>query len=202
MLYSGAKIKLPVPDRDVENQVFHEDSEFFSSLGHHFSHCIFIDIDFSDRIFSGIYFYQCSFYNCSFKRYNYFTNCLFCECSGLFPKYITCPSHGSFIGWKKICSENGKPLLAKLEIPADARRTSGNSRKCRANKVKVLSITSLIGLGEDVPIGYSYYYKEQKIIYRVGETVIVDNYNDSQDIICAGGIHFFLTREEALAYNG
>ena len=40
---------------------------------------------------------------------------------------LQCPDSGSYIGYKKASG-----LVVELEIPADARRSSATSRKCRA----------------------------------------------------------------------
>ena len=42
---------------------------------------------------------------------------------------LQCPESGSYIGYKKASG-----LVVELEIPADARRSSATSRKCRASK--------------------------------------------------------------------
>ena len=49
---------------------------------------------------------------------------------------LQCPDSGSYIGYKKASG-----LVVELEIPADARRSSATSRKCRASKAKVLSLS-------------------------------------------------------------
>ena len=36
--------------------------------------------------------------------------------------------------------------------------------------------------------------------YKVGETVKVDNFDDDRRNECAPGIHFFITRQEAVNY--
>ena len=53
--------------------------------------------------------------------------------------YINCPEIGSFMAFKKL----GDGLIAKLEIPEYAKRSSATSRKCRASEVKVLEIFSI-----------------------------------------------------------
>ncbi|WP_254217998.1 pentapeptide repeat-containing protein [Burkholderia multivorans] len=98
------------------------------------------------------------------------------------------PEEGAFVGWKKL--KNG--VIAKLEIPADAKRTSTPiGRKNRAEFVRVLE---LFGAEE----GLSQY--DGKTVYRVGEIVRPDSYNDDIRLECTNGIHFFVTRAEAEAY--
>ena len=105
---------------------------------------------------------------------------------------MACPEKGSFIGWKKCCGD----LIVELEICADAKRSSSTGRKCRCDKAKVISITAPDGSPEDV--AQSDY--DFNFIYRVGEIVSVDNFDDNRWNECAPGIHFFITRQEAVDY--
>ena len=41
---------------------------------------------------------------------------------------------------------------------------------------------------------------DNSFIYRVGETVKVENFDDDRTHECAPGIHFFITRQEAVIY--
>ena len=92
------------------------------------------------------------------------------------------------------------PYIVELEIPEDAIRvSSSSSRKCRCSKAKVISITNLDGSPADVKTVYSSFDKE--FAYTVGKTVSVDNFNINWWEVCASGIHFFITRQEAVDYN-
>ncbi|QTO46369.1 pentapeptide repeat-containing protein [Burkholderia latens] len=98
------------------------------------------------------------------------------------------PEEGAFIGWKKL--KGG--VIAKLEIPADAKRNSTLvGRKNRAEFVRVLE---LFGAEEGVS------QHDGGTVYRVGEIVRPDSYNDDIRLECTNGIHFFITRAEAEAY--
>ena len=105
---------------------------------------------------------------------------------------IACPETGAFVGWKK-CRDN---TVVKLEILADAKRSSAFSRKCRCSAAKVLAIENEDGTP----------YKGDKINsqhdggfwYTIGEIVSVDNFDDDRRNECAPGIHFFITRQEAV----
>lgn len=123
---------------------------------------------------------------------------------------MTCPDTGSFIGWKKAYVkspdieslvkfnwERTTEVIVKLEIQEDARRSSAGSRKCRCDKAKVLSITSLDGIRE---YDTAYSFHDASFVYRVGETVSVDNFCTNRWNECAAGIHFFITRDEAVNY--
>ena len=106
---------------------------------------------------------------------------------------LECPETGSFIGWK-----HAGNYIVKLEIPADAKRSSGTSKKCRCDKAKVLTIENKDGTPTDVTEVHSDY--DLNFIYRIGETVIVDDFDDNRFNECAPGIHFYMDRDRAVRY--
>ena len=107
---------------------------------------------------------------------------------------IACPEKGTFTAFKKA----GKYII-ELEIPDDALRSSSTTRKCRCSKAKVISITNLDGTPSDVKSVASGY--DSKFIYTIGETVEVPNFDTNRWNECAPGIHFFITRQEAVEYG-
>ena len=106
---------------------------------------------------------------------------------------LQCPDSGSYIGYKKASG-----LVVELEIPADARRSSATSRKCRASKAKVLSITDINGNpgGDQVRSNF-----DPNFVYAIGETVEVSDFDDDRWNECSTGIHHFITRAEAVIYE-
>ena len=106
---------------------------------------------------------------------------------------IACPEKGSFIAFKK-----AKGHIVELEIPEDALRCSATTRKCRCSKAKVVSITNLDGSPSDRTTVASSY--DRSFIYTLGETVSVDNFDPDRWNECSTGIHFFITRQEAVDY--
>ena len=88
--------------------------------------------------------------------------------------------------WKK-CSND---VLVHLLIPSDARRSNATGRKCRAEFADVLEV-----VGADVGVSLH----DGKTQYKKGERVACDKWEENRFIECAGGIHFYLTREEAEA---
>ena len=106
---------------------------------------------------------------------------------------LACPEKGSFTAFKKA---NGG--IVELLIPEDAKRSSATSRKCRCNKAKVVAITDLDGNDTGITEVASGY--DPDFIYRVGETVEVEDFDDDRWNECAPGIHFFITRQEAVDY--
>ena len=106
---------------------------------------------------------------------------------------LACPSEGAFIGWKKV---EGKYLI-KIQIPEDARRCSATTRKCRCDKALVLDITSLDGNEHYDEVTNTNY---KKTIYKVGEMVYPDSFDENRWNGCSHGIHFFINKEEAINY--
>ena len=110
---------------------------------------------------------------------------------------MACPEEGSFIGFKKaVCA--GKDYIVKLEISADARRSSATSRKCRCDKAKVLEIQNLDGSKANIDVVYSAY--DPSFQYKTGQIVEEPKYDDNRFNICSKGIHFFINRQEAVDF--
>ena len=109
---------------------------------------------------------------------------------------ITCPEEGSFIGFKKARVDN-IDVIVKLLITETAKRCSATTRKCRCSEAEVLSIESLDGTKQYHEATSSF---DKSFIYKVGETVKVDNFDENRWKECSTGIHFFITREEAVRY--
>ena len=106
---------------------------------------------------------------------------------------IACPEKGTFTAFKK-----AGEYIIELEIPSDALRSSSTTRKCRCSKAKVVSITNLDGTHSDIKSVASCH--DSKFIYNLGETVEVANFDTNRWNECAPGIHFFITRQEAIDY--
>ena len=106
---------------------------------------------------------------------------------------MACPEEGSFIGYKK-----ANDCIVKLLILEDAKRSSATTAKCRCSKAKVLEIREIQTdkLLDSVPSDY-----DRDFVYKVGEVVSVDNFDDNRWSECSTGIHFFVSRENALSYE-
>jgi hypothetical protein len=101
----------------------------------------------------------------------------------LLPQRTILPD-GDLIGWKKL--QGG--TICKLQIPLTAKRVGGLiGRKCRAEYAVVLE-----GEGEGLHNGH---------VYKVGDTVKPDKYDPNPLVECSNGIHFFISKQEAMDYN-
>ena len=107
------------------------------------------------------------------------------DCRGL-EQFVVAPQVGQFIGFKKV---NG--VIVTLMIPADAKRVNAyGSRKCRAEFAYVLDHQ-----GELLGKAYGGFQ------YPLSGLVTPDSYDPDPRVECSHGIHFFITRQEAVEYE-
>lgn len=170
-------------------------------------------------------FVHCKFNDCDFVNANLadatFNDCL---CNTRTTGFqLVCPEKGEYIAFKKaiifVHNKTGKNVtsdvlkkkclcdiqrvfvIVELKIPADALRSSATTRKCRASKAKVLSITSFDGK-KRYKKALSAYRAANNFVYEVGKTVVPANgFERNRWVECASGIHHFITRDEAVAFD-
>ena len=111
----------------------------------------------------------------------------------LVEKQLSITTPDTKIVYKK-CNEG----VVVLELPANAARSNATGRKCRAEYAIVLSLPEV--KGKEIEEAHSLY--DPSFVYRKGETVHpLTPWCEDRWQECASGIHFFLTREEAEAFN-
>lgn len=108
---------------------------------------------------------------------------------------LQCPSDGAFVGWKKVNN-----ILIKLEILADAKRSSATTKKCRCDKAKVLGFYDTLGT-EELDITELVNDKYEKCKYVKGEMVYPDSFDEDRWNECSHGIHFFINKQDAIDYK-
>jgi hypothetical protein len=106
---------------------------------------------------------------------------------------MPCPETGPFVAYKKCFDFR----IVQLLVPDDARRCSATNRACRCDKAKVLSIKSV---DESQSFTEARSYVDENFIYRVGEVARVTDFNPDRWMESTTGIHFWMTREEAVNY--
>ena len=111
---------------------------------------------------------------------------------------------GDIIGWKKayVADMPPTPVIVKLLIPSDAKRSNSTGRKCRASTARVLDLQDLQDRqGNSLPPDTTAYSSfDPDFTYKKGETVHVEDFDTNRWNECAPGIHFFITRIEAVKY--
>lgn len=175
-----------------------------------FMRCSFYDVDFTHCDFRQ----DCRFINCIFDACSFpgtivetpmetFSSSEFCECRDIPPIPMACPETGAFIGYKKgvavDCKGGFTSVIITLLIPEEAARSSATGRKCRCRFAKVMSIEE-IGSAHNVSFDEARSMFDRDFIYRTGETVRPDNWDENRWDMCSHGIHFFMSRQEAIDY--
>ena len=183
-----------------------------------FTHTKFINCTFKNCVLNGATFSECSFIRTTFdgnkgKYSSSFVNCDFEDLKeinephdGLISSVVpmACPSTGGFIGWKAAYKSgpNGPDYcIVKLYIPADAKRSSAGGHKCRCSRAKVLGFYDFAGekLPDDTYVMSmhvsTFRYEVGKYVKPIGSPFCEDRFEE-----CAPGIHFFISKEEAIRY--
>ena len=170
--------------------------------------------DFGNASLVGAYLPRSNLTRADFQGANlcwaHLCSCVFCDtdlrdcnfmCSNLYgSEYVPyiplqCPSDGAFVGWKKVNN-----VLIKLEIPADAKRSSATTKKCRCDKAKVLGFYDSLG-SKELDITELVNDKFEKCKYVKGEMVYPDFFDENRWNECSHGIHFFVNKQDAINYN-
>jgi hypothetical protein len=101
---------------------------------------------------------------------------------------------GAIVGWKKL--RDG--VVAKLRIPEEAKRSHAFGRKCRA---EFAVVEEMFAQGKSHK-GAAYSQYDSSFEYKAGATVKpTEAFSEDWMQECASGIHFFITHEEAEAYE-
>ena len=112
---------------------------------------------------------------------------------------LACPEIGAFIGWKKArIMHNRSECIVKLEISEDAMRSSATGQKCRCPKATVLEVQALEGnVLDQVAVSD----RDSDFQYIPGTVVSVPDFDENRWNECSTGIHFYITREEAVRHE-
>ncbi len=170
-----------------------------------FEHCKFQHVFFNDSSLVGASFFAADLRSASFSNVDVdrvdFTNSILIGTVLEEVRYTNrtvnynnvCPVGVYFYGYKK-CFNN---RLVKLLIPKDAKCSSATSRACRCDRAKVIAITNLDGSGAYRDASS---YVDDGFIYKLGEMIYVEDYDDDVWRESTTGIHFWVTETEALSY--
>ena len=106
---------------------------------------------------------------------------------------LHCPEEGAFVGYKKCIGDR----IVQLLIPADAKRTSATLPTCRCSKAKVLCIKNF---EETKEFEEAWSMVDENFVYRKGQWVEVLDFNEDRWMDSTTGIHFWMSRREAMGY--
>ncbi len=160
------------------------------------------DADFTNAVLESADLRGCDMCNADIRGADMTSSALYkADLSGLITDentinfHMKCPEKGAFIGWK-VCF--GRKVVMLL-VPEDAQRVQGTRREIRVDKAKVLTIKS-VDLKESYTEAHA--YVDENFIYKKGEMVYAVGFDPDRFTDSAGGIHIWLSREEAVAYLG
>ena len=216
--FDGAVLKMCIFDKCI----FGDNIRFVNTC---FKSCNFFDSDININLEMADII-DCGFDSINFGDKDIFSSNIlnngntFTDCNNIPYIPMSCPSEGSFIGWKKIRFKSAKiecktlnidqtvyeTVLVKLKIPASAKRSSALSRKCRCSKAKVIGIYNLDGTitkmksVTNITRINDLINREQKTEYKVGEYVYPDSFDENRWNECSNGIHFFMDIHDAIRY--
>ena len=185
----------------------HINSSFYDGS---FINCKFINCVFEDRTeLNVVLMPNCVFDHCQFKGHPTVaaSNRLsFIDCEN--PPYVpmACPTEGKFKAYKCAVAtlerdaRYKKLCIVHICIPFDAKRSSAFGRKCRANRALIMGIEGLSGEKLDPSEYYIVSLFDNDYIYRVGDVIAIDDFDEDRWKECAPGFHFFMTKEEARDY--
>lgn len=106
---------------------------------------------------------------------------------------MRCPEKGAFVAYKKCVYDR----IVQLLVPVDAKRSSATGPTCRCDKAKVLTIKSFDGTKE---FDEAWSLVDENFVYRKGEWVHANAFTEDRWKDSTYGIHFWMTREEAMGY--
>lgn len=161
----------------------------------YYSNLLYAELSYANLSCANLYYadlYCANLLDANFSCANLYCANLRCAKNVPFISYA-CPDFGMFIGYKKASG-----YIVEIEIPEDANRLSATSIKCRCNKAKVLRILNFDRTVAEVTEVKSSY--DSKFIYKVGDIVSVDNFDEDRWNECSTGIHFFINFKDAVDY--
>src|SRR5574344_924290 len=162
-------------------------------IGANFRDADFIGANFCDANFCDANFYGANFCDADFIGANNINEVISFANIANTELCMQCPEEGSFIGFKKAAGG-----IVKLRVTESAKRYSATTHKCRCSEAEVLEIQNMDGTKSERTSVSSKY--DRNFIYSVGEIVSVPDFDDDRWNECARGIHFFMSRQEAVNY--
>lgn len=115
------------------------------------------------------------------------------------PKGRECvlPLEGEFIAWKACKTSEGENVYVRLIVPKEARRITpfDNMFKYKA-RIDYAIVNQIIDKdGKEYKEASSFVFRGKRLIYKIGETVRADGFNDKLRDGCGAGINVHLHKD-------
>lgn len=124
------------------------------------------------------------------------TNIITAEFDNAVGIYPVCPTKGVFTAWTIGDDFKGNDCLVEVVIPVWAQRSSGTTRKCRAEALYIESIKRL--KDNYNPFGVSLRFRDY--ILSQNEFVRDDDYEVDRFKVSSTDLYFWISKEEAFAH--
>lgn len=121
------------------------------------------------------------------------TNIITAEFDNTIGIYPVCPTEGSFIGWTIGEDEEGNDCLVEVSIPAWVQRSSGTTRKCRAEMLFIESIERLKDGHEPTEVTLKF---RDCILKDIADDT---DFEIDRFKVSSTDLYFWISKEEALA---
>ena len=110
--------------------------------------------------------------------------------------YPVCPTEGEFTGWTIGEDFEGNDCLVEVSIPTWAQRSSGTTRKCRAELLYIELIERLKDGYDPIEVTL----KNRDYILTEKEIAQDDDYETDRFKTSSTDLYFWISKEEALAH--
>lgn len=128
------------------------------------------------------------------------TNIITAEFDNTVGIYPVCPDTGVFTAWTIGEDEEGNEYLVEILLPWSALRSSGTTRRCRANAMHINGITPIGESLEDDECPDSVKLKNRDFKLSLGETSTDENFEVDRFKVSSTDLYFWISEEEALAH--
>ena len=110
--------------------------------------------------------------------------------------YPVCPTEGEFTGWTIGEDFKGNECLVEVFIPAWADRSSGTTRKCRAEALVIKSLELLSDGGDALFMRL----KHRDFGFAVGQELYDSDFEIDRFKVSSTDLYFWISKEEALEH--
>ena len=158
---------------------------------------VFLSANLTEASFEGADLAEASFAQANLTEANLQdTNIITAEFDNTVGIYPVCPTEGEFTGWTIGEDFEGNECLVEVSIHTWAQRSSGTTRKCRAEVLYIESIERLKDGYDPIEVTL----KNRDYILTEKEIAQDDDYETDRFKTSSTDLYFWISKEEALAH--
>ena len=157
---------------------------------------VFLSANLTESSFEGADLGEASFAQANLTEANLQdTNIITAEFDNTIGIYPVCPTEGEFTGWTIGEDFKGNECLVEVFIPAWADRSSGTTRKCRAEALVIKSLELLSDGGDALFMRL----KHRDFGFAIGQELYDSDFEIDRFKVSSTDLYFWISKEEALA---